>query len=184
MQEVRIHGRGGQGVVIASRILTSALVKEGKWASGFPMFGVERRGAPVAAFARFNDRPIREKTQIYSPDCLIVTDPRLIDSIRGVIFDGIRPNGVLILNAPHPIQENPHKNLKTIGIVDATGIGLQEIGIPATNTCMVGAFARTTGWVHLECVIHGLGEYFDGDMLKKNIRCAERGFEEVVVQQF
>jgi pyruvate ferredoxin oxidoreductase gamma subunit/phenylglyoxylate dehydrogenase gamma subunit len=90
----------------------------------------------------------------------------------------------LVLNASHPIQESPHKNLKTVGIDDATGIGLQEIGIPATNTCMLGAFARTTGWVHLESVIHSLTEYFDGDLLKKNIRCAERGFEEAVVQQF
>jgi 2-oxoacid:acceptor oxidoreductase gamma subunit (pyruvate/2-ketoisovalerate family) len=184
MQEIRIHGRGGQGVAAASRMLSSAFVKEGKWASGFPMFGVERRGAPVAAFARFDDRPIREKTQIYWPDCLIVADPRLIDSIRGVIFDGIRPDGILILNASRPIQESPHKNLKKVGTVDATGIGLQEIGLPATNTCMLGAFAQTTGWLRLESVIHGLTEYFDGDMLKKNIRCAERGFEEVVVKQF
>lgn len=165
-------------------MLTSAFVNEGKWASGFPVFGVERRGAPVAAFARFDDRPIREKTQIYSPDCLIVIDPRLIDSIRGVIFDGIKPDGILILNAPNPIKENLHKNLKTVGIVDATGIGLQEIGLPATNTCMLGAFARTTGWVHLESVIHSLSEYFGGEVLKKNIRCAERGFEEVVVEHF
>lgn len=182
MQEIRIHGRGGQGVAAAARMLSSAFVKEGQWASGFPMFGVERRGAPVAAFARFDDRPIREKTQIYTPDCLIIIDSRLIHSPG--IFEGIKPEGILVLNTPQPLQENPHKNLKRIGIIDATEVGLKEIGLPATNTCMLGAFAKTTGWVGLESLIQSLSEYFEGEMLKKNIRCVERGFEEVVIAQF
>lgn len=182
MKEIRLHGRGGQGVAVASRMLTSAFVKDGKWASGFPMFGVERRGAPVAAFARFDDRPIREKTQIYAPDCLIIIDSRLIRSPG--IFEGINPEGILVLNTPHPLQENPHRNLKTIGMIDATEVGLKEIGLPATNTCMLGAFARATDWVGLQSLIQSLSEYFEGDMLKKNIRCVERGFEEAVIAQF
>ena len=182
MKEIRLHGRGGQGVAAASRMLTSALVNEKKWASGFPMFGVERRGAPVTAFARFDDRPIREKTQIYTPDCLIIIDSRLIHSPG--IFEGIKPDGILVLNTPHPLQENPHKNLKTVGMINATEVGLKEIGLPATNTCMLGAFARTTDWVGLKSLIQSLSEYFEGDMLKKNVRCVERGFEEVVTAQF
>jgi len=163
-------------------MLTSALVNEKKWASGFPMFGVERRGAPVAAFARFDDKPIREKTQIYSPDCLVVIDSRLIRSAG--IFEGIKPGSILVLNTPHLIEENPNKNLKMIGMIDATEVGLKEIGLPATNTCMLGAFARTTAWVGLESLIQSLSEYFEGDMLKKNIRCVERGFEEVAIVKF
>jgi 2-oxoacid:acceptor oxidoreductase gamma subunit (pyruvate/2-ketoisovalerate family) len=182
LKEIRLHGRGGQGVAAASRMLASALVNDGKWASGFPMFGVERRGAPVAAFARFDDRPIREKTQIYTPDCLIIIDSRLIRSPG--IFEGIKPEGILVLNAPHPLQENPHRNLKTIGMINATEVGLKEIGLPATNTCMLGAFAKTTGWVELKSLIRSLNEYFEGEMLKKNIRCIEKGFEEVVITQF
>jgi 2-oxoacid:acceptor oxidoreductase gamma subunit (pyruvate/2-ketoisovalerate family) len=182
LKEIRLHGRGGQGVAAASRMLTSAFVNDGKWASGFPVFGVERRGAPIAAFARCDDGPIREKTQIYTPDCLIVIDSRLIRSPG--IFEGIKPGGILVLNTPHMIEENPHKNLKMIGMVDATEVGLKEIGLPATNTCMLGAFARTTAWVELKSLIQSLNEYFDGEMLKKNIRCVERGFEEVVVVQF
>ena len=182
MQEIRIHGRGGQGVAAASRMLSSAFVKEGQWASGFPVFGVERRGAPVAAFARFDNRPIREKTQIYTPDCLIIIDSRLLYSPG--IFEGIKREGILVLNTPHPLQENPHRNLKTIGMINATEVGLKEIGFPATNTCMMGAFAKTTGWVTLKSLIGSLKEYFDGEMLKKNIRCVERGFEEVVITQF
>lgn len=166
----------------ASRMLASALVNDGKWASGFPMFGVERRGAPVAAFARFDDQPIREKTQIYAPDCLIIIDSRLIRSPG--IFEGIKPEGILVLNTPHPLQENPHRNLKTIGMINATEVGLEEIGLPATNTCMLGAFARATDWVGMKSLIQSLSEYFEGDMLKKNIRCVERGFEEAVIAQF
>lgn len=184
MKEIRLHGRGGQGVAVASRMLSSAFVAEGKWASGFPMFGVERRGAPVVAFARFDDGPIREKTQIYSPDCLIVTDPRLIDSLRNIIFEGIKPQGILIVNASVPIKGVLHNNLQTLGCIDATGICLQEIGMPATNTCMLGAFARTTGWLKLDSVVQSLKEYFAGEVLRKNIRCAQRGFAEVAVRQF
>lgn len=182
MKEIRLHGRGGQGVAVASHMLASALVKEKKWASGFPMFGVERRGAPVAAFARFDDRPIREKTQIYTPDCLVIIDSRLLHSPG--IFEGIKSEGILVLNTPHPLQENPHRHLKTIGMINATEVGLKEIGLPATNTCMLGAFAKTTGWVELKSLIQSLIEYFNGDLLKKNIRCVERGFEEVVTAQF
>ena len=126
-------------------MLASALVNDGKWASGFPVFGVERRGAPVTAFARFDDQPIREKTQIYTPDCLVVIDSRLIRSPG--IFEGIKPEGILVLNTPFPLKESPHKNLKTIGMINATEVGLKEISLPATNTCMLGAFARTTEWV-------------------------------------
>ncbi len=165
-------------------MLSSAFVAEGKWASGFPMFGVERRGAPVAAFARFDDGPIREKTQIYSPDCLIVTDPHLIGSLRNVIFEGIKPHSILIVNAPVPIKEVLHENLWAMGCVDATSICMQEIGMPATNTCMLGAFARITGWLKLDSVVQSLKEYFAGEVLQKNIRCAQRGFAEVAVRQF
>jgi len=182
LKEIRLHGRGGQGVAVASRMLTSAFVNDGKWASGFPMFGVERRGAPVAAFARFDDRPIREKTQIYTPDCLIIIDSRLIRSPG--IFEGIKPEGILVLNTPHLLRENPHRNVKTIGMINATEVGLKEIGLPATNTCMLGAFARATDWVGLKSLIQSLSEYFEGDMLQKNIRCVERGFEEPVIAQF
>ena len=156
MKEIRLHGRGGQGVAAASRRLTSAVVNDGKWASGFPVFGVERRGAPIAAFVRFDDHPIREKTQIYTPDCLVVIDSRLIRSPG--MFEGIKPEGILVLNTPFSLKESPHKNLKTIGMINATEVGLKEISLPATNTCMLGAFARTTEWVSLNSLTQSLGE--------------------------
>jgi 2-oxoacid:acceptor oxidoreductase gamma subunit (pyruvate/2-ketoisovalerate family) len=182
MKEIRIHGRGGQGAVVAARIMVIAFAREGKWGSGFPTFGAERRGAPVMVFVRFDDRPIRERSRVYYPDCLMVIDPRLINSTS--IFDGIKLGGVLVLNTAELVRERPHENLRIVGFVDATKIGLEEVGMPITNTCMLGAFARTTGWVGLDSIISSLEEYFSGDILNKNKKCVERGFEETEVLKF
>jgi len=182
MKEIRIHGRGGQGAVTAVRILAAAFTLEGKWASGFPSFGMERRGAPVMAFARFDDKPIWEKTKVYHPDCLMVIDPRLISSTS--LLEGIRPDSILVLNATEPLKEQLHENIGLIGSVDATKIGLEEVGIAVTNTCMLGAFARTTGWVQLNFLLSSLGEFFSGDRLEQNRKCVERGFEETEFVRF
>lgn len=176
MKEIRLHGRGGQGVVVAARILASAFVREGKYGMAFPKFGFERRGAPVVAFARFDEKPIREKTQVYEPACVIVADPRLIRSVD--IFDGLRPDGILVINAVEPLRERWHENLVAVVTVDATEIGLREIGTPITNTCMLGAFVRATGWLQLDSLLSSLGEYFDGSLLEKNRRCVQRGYQE------
>ena len=176
MKEIRIHGRGGQGAVTAVRILAAAFVREGKWASGFPAFGMERRGAPVMAFARFDDKPVREKTKVYNPDCIVVIDSRLISSAD--LVEGVKPDGILVLNTAEQVKEQPHENIGLIGSVDATRIGLEEVGIAVTNTCMLGAFARATEWIEVSSLLASLGEFFSRDMLKRNRRCVERGFEE------
>ncbi len=182
MKEIRIHGRGGQGGVMIVRMLAAAQVLEGKWASGFPSFGMERRGAPIMAFARFDDKPIWEKTRVYNPDCLVVIDSGFISS--PTLFDGIKPDSTLILNAPKPVKKQLHKNISLIGSVDATKIGLEEVGIAVTNTAMLGAFARTTGWVQLDSLLSILGDYFTGDKLEQNKKCVERGFKEAESVRF
>jgi 2-oxoacid:acceptor oxidoreductase gamma subunit (pyruvate/2-ketoisovalerate family) len=178
-KEIRFHGRGGQGAVLAARMLASALAAEGKCVASFPMYGFERRGMPVVAFTRFDDEPIREKTQIYTPDCVVVIDPTLL-SLKN-LFEGLKPEGVLILNSAKPFDEQPHPNLARVAVVNATQIALCEIGRDIPNTCLIGALAKATGWVELESVLRGLEDYLEGDMLKRNIRNAERGFEEVKV---
>jgi len=179
MKEVRLHGRGGQGAVMGARLLASALAHEGKYAAAFPMFGFERRGAPVTAFLRIDDKPIREKTQVYHPDCLIVIDPRLIYTQN--VFNGLKPQGALVINAIKPEKELYSGDLEVVGFVDATRVGLEEIGAPITNTCMMGAFARTTGWVGLDSILSSLSDSFSGEILERNMRCAKRGFEETKV---
>jgi 2-oxoacid:acceptor oxidoreductase gamma subunit (pyruvate/2-ketoisovalerate family) len=127
MKEIRIHGRGGQGAVMGGEILVTGFVLEGKYSNALPMFGFERRGAPVSSSVRFDAQPVREKTQVYSADCLIILDPPQAELPS--TFAGLKPQGVLILNNLSLLETPPHKSLEVIGIVDATGIALIEIGI-------------------------------------------------------
>lgn len=161
---------------MAAGILASAILHEGKWAVAFPIFGPERRGAPVMSFLRFDDVVIRQKIQIYQPDCLVVLDSRLIYTQD--IFAGLKPGGILVVNATSLAEKLYSPNVAVIGLVDATRLALEEIRVPITNTCMIGAFARTTGWVQLDSLIHSLGERFSGKVLEGNISCLKRGFEE------
>lgn len=179
MKEIRIHGRGGQGSVLAARMLASAFVLEGKCVASFPMYGFERRGAPVQAFTRIDDKPIREKTQVYNPDCMVVIDPTLLK--LSTLFAGLKPEGILIINSSKPLETKLDNNLKFMGVVNATQIALEEIGRDIPNTCLLGAFAATTQWLKLECIITSLKEYLSGDMLQKNIKSTERGFREVKI---
>ena len=179
MREIRIHGRGGQGAVLAARMLASAFVAEGKSVASFPMYGFERRGAPVVAFTRVDDQPIREKTQIYYPDCLIVIDPGLLT--LPTLFTGLKPEGVLILNSNKKLDKQPHENLKIGGVVDATQIAVEEIGRDIPNTCLLGAFASATGWLQLQSLLDCLPDYLSGDILERNLKSAERGYREVEV---
>ena len=182
MMEVRFHGRGGQGAVMASRIMASAVVHTGRYGASFPMFGFERRGAPVTAFGRFDDQPVREKTQIYQPHALVILDPS--QRASEAVFQGLVSGGTLVLNHKNFDMACPHDNLASMGIIDADAVALEEMGRVMPNTCVLGAFARVTGLVGIESVLKGLEDYFDGEKLSSNVRCAKRGFDEVVVRNF
>jgi len=166
---------------MAVRMLASAVVHEGKYAASFPMFGSERRGAPVAAFLRIDEKPIRERTQIYEPNCLIVVDPRLIETRAQDIFSGLKSSSTLVINASRAARELYPPNVGVVGFVNATRIGIDEIGTPVTNTCMMGAFAHTTGWLKLDSILESLSDNFSGTLLDKNVKCAKRGFEETII---
>lgn len=177
MSEVRFHGRGGQGVVTTSKILANAFARTGQFGASFPMFGFERRGAPVTAFGRFSDKPVREKTQIYNPDILVVLDPSQKDS--EAVFKGLLPGGMMLLNDSDGTVTVSHANLKKLGIIDANKIALEEIGLPIPNTVVVGAFAKLSGLLEIGPCCEALEDYFSGKKLAANIVCAKRGFEEV-----
>jgi 2-oxoacid:acceptor oxidoreductase gamma subunit (pyruvate/2-ketoisovalerate family) len=177
--EIRFHGRGGQGAVLAARALASAFALEGKFVASFPMYGFERRGMPVVAFTRVSGEPIREKTQIYTPDALVVIDPTLLH--LSTLFEGLKTDGVLVVNSPKPITQQLHPNLRKVGLINATQVALCEIGRDIPNTCLIGALAKATGWVALDSIVRALGDYFEGDLLKRNVRNAERGYAEVEV---
>ena len=177
MKEIRVHGRGGQGAVTAGDLIVTAAVMGGDFGTSFPLYGDARRGASVVAFVALDSERIRQKTQVYNPDCLIVLDPRQKDWPE--TYNGVKAGAVLVVNSRKAIEKQPHPNICKAGAVDATGIALEEIGIAAFNTCMLGAFAATTGWVEFDSIMVALEKTFTGDLLKKNIRCAERGYQEV-----
>ena len=176
MIEIRMLGRGGQGAYVSAEMLAAAFVRAGKYATAFPMFGGERRGAPVNVFVRFDDKPIRLRSQIYFPDCCIITDPILA---RGPdALKGLKPGGVVVMNLPKTPEARPHQNAGLLAVVDATGIALQETGRPITNTVMLGALIHATGWVELDSICEAFKGYFQDSLLAGNIRCARRGMEE------
>ncbi len=183
MSEVRFHGRGGQGVVTTSKILANAFVITGQFGASFPMFGFERRGAPVTAFGRFSDKPVREKTQIYNPDILVVLDPSQRDS--PAVFQGLLPGGMMLLNYSKDLGSEDtgisHENLKRLAVIDANKIALEEIGLAIPNTVIVGAFAKMSGLLGIEPCCEALQDYFSGKKLTANIGCVKRGFEELEI---
>ncbi|HCY84115.1 MAG TPA: ketoisovalerate oxidoreductase [Desulfobacteraceae bacterium] len=179
MSEVRFHGRGGQGVVTTAKILANACVRTGLYGSSFPMFGFERRGAPVTAFGRFSDSPIREKTQIYNPGILVVLDPSQKNS--PAVFDGLSQEGMMLLNDKGGPGDIAHENLKTLGVINARGIAMDEIGLPIPNTVVAGAFARMSGILDIAPVTEALSDFFSGSKLAANQTCARRGFEELTI---
>jgi pyruvate ferredoxin oxidoreductase gamma subunit/phenylglyoxylate dehydrogenase gamma subunit len=183
VHEVRIHGRGGQGAVIASKVLAKALVEEGKYVTAIPSFGFERRGAPVAAFLRFDDKEIRANTNIYHPDCIICIDPTIARVVD--IFAGMTDAGTLVQATKRSLEGiDAPDTLATVGLCDAVGIALEIFRKPITNSIMLGAFARTTGVVSLEALKQGLESANLRDAgLRQNIEAIERGYDETVVHE-
>lgn len=154
MREIRFHGRGGQGAVIASNILANAAFLEGKDVQAFPYFGVERRGAPVTAFVRVDDKPIRIKFFIYNPNFVIVLDESLLKAVD--VTAGLQDPGVVVINSKRSPEDMGMENYK-IATVDATDIalnnGLGSKVSPIVNTIMLGAFVTATDEMKLDSVL-------------------------------
>lgn len=153
MFEVRFHGRGGQGAVTAANILAAAAFKEGKQVQAFPMFGVERRGAPVAAFMRMDDKRIDLRTQIYKPDCVIVLDTTLLKVVD--VSAGLKEGGTIILNTQKKPSEFSYAKAKVF-CVDATAIAVaNKLGTstnPIVNTAILGAYSKAVGNVGMKAI--------------------------------
>jgi pyruvate ferredoxin oxidoreductase gamma subunit len=162
MQEIRIHGRGGQGSVTAAELLAQAAFKDGKYSQAFPAFGVERRGAPVQAFTRIAEEKITTRAQIYYPDIIIVQDSTLLEVVD--VFSGLKDDGVAIINTRRAPDELAIEHPARIVTIDATGVALKHLGRPITNTTMLGAFAGATGLVGIESLVMMIRERFEGKL--------------------
>lgn len=160
MIEIRFHGRGGQGAVIASKILACALFAEGKYVQSFPKFGVERRGAPVEAFLRIDDDKILIRNNIYTPDHIIVLDPTLIEAID--VTAGLAKGGWVLVNTTKSPDRLESLGDYRVACVDASGIAVKHrLGsrsAPIVNTSILGAFAKATGMVGLDSVVQAILE--------------------------
>lgn len=159
MRELRIHGRGGQGAVVASKLLAVALFHEENWVQSFPAFGVERRGAPVTAFLRLDRTQIRLRCEIMEPDDVIVLDPTLVEAID--VSAGLKPGGTILINTAKGPESFPQLASKyKVATVDASAIALRNgLGSrtqPIVNTAILGAFAALTGIVGLESVCRAI----------------------------
>jgi 2-oxoisovalerate/pyruvate ferredoxin oxidoreductase gamma subunit len=181
LKEIRFHGRGGQGVVVASEILVGAFLTDGKFAQSFPFFGVERRGAPVSAFLRCDRQPIWEKTQVYEPDCVVLMELRLLKAVD--VFAGVRPNAILVVNSENIELEHVPEHISTIGRVNATRIAMDCLGTPIVSTCILGAFAAVTGWVGVDAVLDSVGKMLPGELGKSNQKAVSRAFAETCIRR-
>jgi len=179
--QIRIHGRGGQGVVSGAEMLSVAAFLEGRHAQAFPSFGSERMGAPVMAFCRIDDKAIRLREPVLHPDALIIQDSTLLHQVD--LFAGLQPGGYVLLNSRRSpeqlgleafVQGAEHFRVITL---PATVLALEHVGRPVPNAALLGGFAATTGVIQLASVIAAIREKFPGAIAEKNVAAATAAFE-------
>ncbi len=180
MFQVRIHGRGGQGVVSASQMMSVAAFHQGRYSQSFPSFGSERMGAPVMAFVRIDDKEIELREPVLDPDLLIVQDPTLFHAID--VFSGLKPGGYLLINSGKSIEELgveeaaaglPEGNVLT---VPASELALHYLKRPTPNTILLGAFAAMSDLLELDGVEKAIREKFAGKIGEMNVAAAKAGY--------
>jgi pyruvate ferredoxin oxidoreductase gamma subunit len=183
MIEIRWHGRGGQGAVTSAEILAEAAISEGKYAQAFPSFGPERRGAPVMAFNRINaNQPIRIRSSVTEPDVVVVLDPGLMSVVN--VTSGIKTGGIVIVNTTKTAKQikEEFKIGTSVATIAATRIALETLGVPITNTTMIGAVIKATEAVKVETVFDPIRRRF-GRLADKNIEAMKKAYVETVIEE-
>lgn len=181
MKQIKFYGRGGQGVVTASKIFVSAVIQEGKFAHAVPSFGQERKGAAVFAYARLDEKPIDLRSFVYNPDGVIVFD-LFIRELGIDISSGVKPETVLVANTKmSPEETGLTSDFKKIGCIDAFAITEEILGKAPPNAAMLGALCKTTEWVSLESICNALREYLPGKRGELNAKAARCGFSRVQI---
>ena len=177
MKEIRIHARAGQGAITTAQILGEAYFIKGMYAYAFPHFGAARMGAPMNAFVRVDEKPVRRRSQIYEPDFVIVVDSTLMRSVN--CLAGLRDNGIAVLNQREGITVPQAKLKQKIFVVPANQIAQETIGRPLGNTALLGAFAAATGQIDLATIQQAVKSRFAGKakIQEANLEAVKRGFE-------
>ncbi len=179
--QIRIHGRGGQGVVTAAELLSVAAFIEGKHAQAFPSFGSERMGAPVVSFCRLDDKEIRLREPIQKPDALIIQDTTLLHSVN--VFQGLKTDGFILINSTRTIDELgiadfvakfPDHHVCNVG---ATELAMKHVKRPVPNAALLGGFAAVSGQLHMDSVAEAIQEKFPGTIGRANVAAAREAFD-------
>ncbi|MFX0151697.1 MAG: 2-oxoacid:acceptor oxidoreductase family protein [Candidatus Hodarchaeota archaeon] len=188
MIDIRLHGRGGQGVMTSSYLIAEAALLEDKFVHAFPTFGPERSGAPIAAFARISKTKFYVKTEVYEPDIVVVQDPSLLGQID--VTAGLREKGFILINTNDPENEsvqsirNKRPDAK-FATVDASKIAREEIGLSVTNTAILGALCKITdeSVIRLDTLERAIKNRFKGKgaIAEKNIKAISRSYQEVII---
>lgn len=179
MVEIRLHGRGGQGVVTAAELIAISAWEDKIYSQAFPTFGSERMGAPVASFVRLSkEGPVRIRSEIYEPDHLIIQDPTLIGSVD--VFKGLKPGGLVIINTSKKAEEfKAIPQGMNVITFPATDLALEILGRPIPNTILLGVFAAASGLINLPAITRAIDERFSPDLAEKNKVAVSRAFEMV-----
>jgi pyruvate ferredoxin oxidoreductase gamma subunit len=185
MFSVRIHGRGGQGVVTAAELLATAAFTENKYAQAFPSFGSERMGAPVMSFCRISEKPIRTHEPVTEPDAILVQDPTLLHPASGVggadgpeLFAGLNPGGYVLVNSTANVTAPGQ-----LQVVPASALAMTHLGRPLPGAPMLGAFAALTGAVGIDSVVAAISDRFRGAVADGNIAAARAAYAYVLDQR-
>jgi len=186
MFQVRVHGRGGQGVVTTAELLSVAAFSEGRHAQAFPTFGSERTGAPVVGFCRIDDRPIRTHEPVASPDAVIIQDATLLHQVE--VFDGLAPDGYLLINTSRGLGDlglddyAQRFGRHRVITVPATELAMKYLRRPLPGAVLLAAFAALTGQIRLASVVAAIEERFPGHVAAGNIVAADAAYEMVSSQ--
>jgi pyruvate ferredoxin oxidoreductase gamma subunit len=186
MFQVRIHGRGGQGVVTAAELLSVAAFREDRHAQAFPSFGSERTGAPVVAFCRIDDRPIRLREPVLAPDAIIIQDPTLLHQVD--VFSGLSPDGYIVINTSRTFEELGLGEFisgfrrERLCTVPATELALKHVGRAVPNAALLAGFAALSGRISLESVSAAIGEKFPAKVAAANVTAANVAYAWVLQQ--
>lgn len=184
MFQIRIHGRGGQGVVSAAEMLSIAAFSEGNYAQAFPSFGSERMGAPVTAFCRIDDQEIRLREPVMQPDALIIQDPTLLHQVD--LFSGLSPDGYILINSTRSFEELGIGDFVSgfarnrLCSVPASELALKHVGRPLPNAALLGGFAAITGQLDFDAVAQAIRDRFPGKVGAANVTAARAAYEQVL----
>lgn len=177
MTEIRIHGRGGQGNVVAAYLLAMAAFEVGRFGQAFPSFGAERRGAPVAAFVRIADRVVRRRCHVREPAYLIVQDEALLH-VPGTL-DGLQPGGGILVNSTKSGEALSQVVGREVIAIPATPLAQEILGRPLPNTALLAAFLSLTDLLPLEALVKAACGRFKGEVLERNVQLMQRAAEQV-----